>query len=205
MAETMTQMRNRRKHAQGSPPARCQVTATSARAAIDTGGAGVMALSSAPPVQTTPPRVVVTSAARFAAPPEQVFAFHADVRNLPRLTPGPARILSAPVPTRGGDLQVIELGVPPFALQWHARVTRFEPPHTLADEQARGPFRHWRHIHAVVPVRGGSLLVDTVEFALLPGRLGRLLDRLVVGAVLRLLFVERHRRTRRLLQRPARR
>ena len=126
------------------------------------------------------------------------------MHNLPRLTPGPARIVSAPSPSAGGDLQVIELGRRPLALRWHARITRFAPPSIVTDEQERGPFRLWRHTHAVVPVGRGALLMDTVQFALFGGRAGRALDAMLVTPLLRLLFAERHRRTRRFLERRGR-
>ena len=149
--------------------------------------------------------VTVTATTRLNADPERVFTFHADARNLPRLMLGPVRLLRAPVPSRPGDLQIIRLGLPPFSLEWHARIEDIVPPARLTDVQERGPFRHWRHTHLVVPAAGGAALVDTVQFRLLPGRWGRLLDRTLVAAALRLLFAERHRRTRRILARQGRR
>jgi ligand-binding SRPBCC domain-containing protein len=145
--------------------------------------------------------VTVVSRVRLGADPDAVFAFHADVRNLPRLTPGPMRVVQAAVPTREGDVQVIEIGAGPWRRRWHARVERFEPPALIVDRQERGPFRLWRHAHAVRPVAGGALLVDAVQFRFLPGATGRLLDALVVAPALRLLFAVRHRRTRRSLER----
>src|SRR5215216_2111387 len=137
----------------------------------------------------------MTAVTWLEASPEAVFAFHADARNLSRLLPGPARLVRAPVPTRAGDRQIIRLGVRPFALEWHARITGFSAPTTLTDVQERGPFHLWRHTHKVLPARGGAMLVDYVEFRLLPGRLGRLADRLLMAPMLPLLFIERHRRT----------
>lgn len=141
----------------------------------------------------------MATAIRLRQDARRVFTFHADVQNLPRLTPGPARIVRAPVPAREGDVQVIEIGAGPLRRRWHARIVRFDPPRTIVDEQERGPFRYWRHTHAVIPEGDGAMLVDVVAFRLLPGRAGRLLDALVVAPALRLLFAERHRRTRRLL------
>jgi ligand-binding SRPBCC domain-containing protein len=149
--------------------------------------------------------VTVTATTRLNVGPTQVFAFHADARNLPRLMLGPVRLLRAPVPSRPGDLQIIRLGVPPLSLEWHARIEEVVPPIRLTDVQERGPFRRWRHAHLVVPAAGGAVLMDVVRFRLLPGRWGRLLDRTLVATALRLLFAERHRRTRRILERMARR
>lgn len=164
------------------------------------GDAGVMALSSVSPALSLH-HATVTAVQHLPLDADVVFDFHANVYNLPKLTPGPARILHASVPTRAGDLQVIEFGIGPLAIRWHARIRRFDPPRTVVDEQERGPFRFWRHTHGVVQAVDGVFLVDVVQFSLLPGPLGPLLDRLLVSPVLRLLFAERHRRTRRLLGR----
>jgi ligand-binding SRPBCC domain-containing protein len=150
--------------------------------------------------------ITLIAATRLPADARRVFDFHADVRNLPRLTPGPARILSASSPTREDDIQVIEIGIPPLAMRWRARIARIEPPRQIVDVQEQGPFRFWRHTHAVIPADGDAVLVDIVEFRLLPGAFGRLIDGTVVAAALRALFVVRHARTRRMLAswRPAR-
>jgi ligand-binding SRPBCC domain-containing protein len=172
--------------------------------AVHTGGVGVMAPPPAPPAYTglmNHKPVRVTSTTGLDAPPERVFAFHADVRNLPRITPGPARTNSAASPTHEGAIQVIEIGVRPFTLRWHARITRFEPPVRLVDEQLRGPFRHWRHTHTIVAAGRGAILVDRVEFRMIPGRFGRTIDQLVVAPALQILFAVRHARTRRILGR----
>jgi hypothetical protein len=135
---------------------------------------------------------------------EQVFRFHADVNNLPRLTPGPARILQAAVPSSEGDLQLIEFGRRPLAMRWAARIVRFDPPRTVIDVQERGPFRLWRHTHSVRPDGAGSVLVDRVDFRFFPGTIGRHADTLLLRPILRLLFSERHRRSRALLAREMR-
>lgn len=147
----------------------------------------------------------ITSATKLAVPAERTFALHADVRNMPKLTPPPgARVLRAPTPTREGDVQVIELGPRWAAIRWVAHVTHFEPPRLMVDQQRRGPFRRFRHAHVVIPDGAHSVLVDHVDFRLFGGPLGPLLDRLLVAPALRIMFAERHRRTRRLLARPDR-
>lgn len=164
------------------------------------GDAGVQAHTSASPSRlTSSPRLsTVVAATRIAATPGRVFAFHADARNLPRLMPGPVRIRHAPVPTRQGDRQLIEMGPPGLRRRWLARITVYDPPRRIVDVQERGPFRVWEHSHTIVPDGDATLLVDRVRFAFFPLPW---LDRLLVAPVLRLLFAERHRRSRRLLTR----
>ena len=128
------------------------------------------------------------------------FALHADVRNLPRLTPPPrVRVHKALIPTRAGDVQVIDLGPRWAALRWEARIVAFEPPRLLIDEQHRGPFKRFRHAHIVLPDGEGSVLVDLVEFKFFGGPLGPLLDTLLLAPVIRIHFAGRHRRTRAML------
>jgi ligand-binding SRPBCC domain-containing protein len=98
-------------------------------------------------------------------PPEAVFPFFADARNLEALTPPwlSFRILT-PMPV---DLQVgaridyrIKLhGLP---LRWRTRIARWEPPYAFADEQLRGPYVLWHHTHTFTPCDGGTVLGDEV-------------------------------------------
>ena len=146
---------------------------------------------------------LLTTAVVLPRSPEDVFAFHADVRNLPRLMPPPgARVVRAAVPTVAGDVQEIALGPRRLGVRWQARIEVFDPPRLVVDEQVRGPFRRFRHHHAVLPHDAGTLLVDVVDFRFFPGAIGAALDQLVVKPVLRALFAYRHKRTRALLGRP---
>jgi ligand-binding SRPBCC domain-containing protein len=82
----------------------------------------------------------------------------------------------------------------PVTVQWHARITILESPLRFVDVQEQGPFRSWRHTYAVIQDETGAVLVDGVEFRVLPGWLGRLIDATIVAARLRLLFAMRHQR-----------
>lgn len=144
---------------------------------------------------------LVHAAVRLPVPAGDAFALHADVRNLPLLTPPPgARVLYAASPTQAGDVQVLALGPRWAAIRWVAHVTTFEPPRLMIDEQRRGPFKRFRHAHLVVPDGDSSVLVDLVDFRLFGGPLGGILDRLLVAPVLQLTFAARHRRTVALLR-----
>lgn len=138
---------------------------------------------------------------RFAATPEAVFAFHAEPRNLERLSrpPGKFTLVDAPRPAQRGDLQRFTLGVGPFTRPWHARIVELAPGHSLTDVQEVGPFAAWRHSHVVFPDGAGTVLIDYVEFASGHGPLAWLLDRCVLLPALRRAFRARHRRTHTLL------
>jgi ligand-binding SRPBCC domain-containing protein len=83
-------------------------------------------------------------------------------------------------------------GVP---LHWQSEITAWEPPHRFVDEQRRGPYREWIHVHTFAERDGGSEVRDFVRYAA-PG--GRLVDRLFVRRDARRIFEYRIRRLREL-------
>ena len=102
-------------------------------------------------------------------PVKEVFAFFERPENLAKITPPNLdfRILTpSPVSMRAGaqiDYTIRILGCP---LRWTTIITRYEPPYLFADEQARGPYRYWRHTHRFEEQRGGTLMSDEVVYAL---------------------------------------
>lgn len=133
--------------------------------------------------------------------PEELFEFHADVRNLAAISPAvpPFRLESEPSPTREGDVQVFRLGWRLVGVRWVARISCVVPGRLAEDVQVEGPFRSWRHQHRFLPAPGGSWLEDRVAFRLLPTPVGAFLEWLLVRPALAAMFWWRHRRTRTLL------
>jgi ligand-binding SRPBCC domain-containing protein len=76
-------------------------------------------------------------------------------------------------------------------LRQGSRITRLEPPHVFVDEGTTGPLGEFRHVHQFITEGGGTLMVDTFEYELPSGVLGRLANRIVVEAYLRRLLIER--------------
>jgi ligand-binding SRPBCC domain-containing protein len=132
---------------------------------------------------------------------ELVFAFFANPANLPHLMPPAlqtrvedARIASAPPrplasdPERrfqsvaagvGSEILISFLPIPwvPRRVSWMARIVEFEWNSHFTDEQARGPFRLFRHRHGIAAEMRdsieGTLVSDEIEFALPFGLAGR--------------------------------
>ncbi|MGO4186261.1 SRPBCC family protein [Pseudarthrobacter sp. TAF60_1] len=81
-------------------------------------------------------------------------------------------------------------GVP---LRMTSRVTALDFPNSFTDEQVRGPFKAFRHVHEFQATATGSLMTDRVEFTAPFGPVGRLVEHLVLRRYLQRLIAERGR------------
>lgn len=81
-------------------------------------------------------------------------------------------------------------GVP---LRMTSRITAMEAPGYFVDEQAKGPFRRFRHVHEFTEDPAGTVMVDRIEFEAPFGPLGRLMEKLVLARYLRKLIESRNR------------
>jgi hypothetical protein len=83
----------------------------------------------------------------------------------------------------------------PFSVTWEALHRDFIDGEQFVDEQVRGPFKKWEHVHRFEPSDEGSVLRDRVEYELPLGWLGRLFGGSVARRTLERMFTFRHRRT----------
>lgn len=63
-------------------------------------------------------------------------------------------------------------------VRWRTMITTYEPPFCFVDEQMKGPYSFWLHRHTFESVSGGTLIRDSVRYALplfIPGPLAALL------------------------------
>lgn len=69
-----------------------------------------------------------------------------------------------------------------FGIWWTmtSTITEFDRPHMFVDEQARGPFKHFRHVHRFDAVEGGTRMTDNVSFEAPLGPLGRIAERVAL-------------------------
>ncbi|MFF1382293.1 SRPBCC family protein [Arthrobacter sp. NPDC058288] len=79
-------------------------------------------------------------------------------------------------------------GVP---LTMTSRVTSLHFPESFTDEQVRGPFKAFRHVHEFEQTARGSIMTDRVEFTAPFGLLGRIAERLVLRRSLERLIAVR--------------
>lgn len=81
-------------------------------------------------------------------------------------------------------------GVP---LRMTSRITEMKPDSRFVDEQTRGPFRRFRHVHEFSEDAAGTIMVDRIEFEAPFGVVGRVVEKLVLARYLRRLIETRNR------------
>lgn len=81
-----------------------------------------------------------------------------------------------------------------FGIPWRltVRITQLDRPHRFVDEQLHGPFAAMRHEHRFAPVAGGTLMADDFQFEVPLGRLGVIVDALVLERYMRQLLGARN-------------
>jgi len=128
----------------------------------------------------------------FGAPPDVVFAFFADARNLEAITPPLLRfrvLTPRVIELRPGARIEYRLRLHRVPIRWLTEIRVWEPPRRFADIQIRGPFAHWHHSHEFTPApAGGTLTTDTVAYAIGRGPLGALAHELFVRRDLHTIF-----------------
>jgi hypothetical protein len=146
--------------------------------------------------QTVPPAMKVHLLQReqiLPAPPERVFGFFADARNLEAITPPLLRfsvVTPEPIHMTVGRLIHYRLRLHGVPISWLTSIEEWEPPYRFVDVQVRGPYALWHHTHEFEPIAGAggpgagrpgsTLMRDTVRYAIGFGTLGTLAARAFV-------------------------
>jgi ligand-binding SRPBCC domain-containing protein len=108
---------------------------------------------------------------------DRVFEFFADARNLERITPpllGFRVVGDPPVEMRAGALIEYRLRLHGVGVDWLTRIEEWEPGVRFVDQQLVGPYRLWHHTHTFEERDGGTLMRDSVRYALPLWPLGEL-------------------------------
>jgi ligand-binding SRPBCC domain-containing protein len=135
---------------------------------------------------------------RLPGPPHEVFPFFADAGNLEAITPAWLRfriVTPRPIAMAAGARIEYRLRLHGVPVRWLTRIEAWEPGVRFVDAQVRGPYRLWHHTHEFEPAGdGGTLMRDTVRYALPLGPLGAAAHRAFVARDLAAIFDHRARR-----------
>jgi len=137
----------------------------------------------------------------LAKEPRDVFAFFSRPENLQQITPDwlDFRILDVSTPElRRGTLIRYALRWRMVPLRWTTEIVRWEPPHRFVDEQISGPYKLWHHEHRFEPQGNGTVMFDTVRYALPLGVFGSVMQTVLVGRDVDTIFDYRSGRIRKL-------
>ncbi len=138
---------------------------------------------------------------------EEAFAWHERRGAFERLVPP---FQSVRVISRTGGLDdsgrlVFTVRKGPVNFRWEARHFGYDPPRRFCDEQAKGPFAHWSHVHRFIPEGPQACRIeDEITYGLPFGLAGRLAAGRAIEADLRRTFAYREYRLKSDLARHAR-
>jgi ligand-binding SRPBCC domain-containing protein len=125
-------------------------------------------------------------------PRQQIFAFFADPKNLERITPPWLRfeIMNPNLFAVGYGTRIdYRLRIRGFPFRWQSEITAWEPPTRFVDRQTRGPYRRWIHEHTFCEHEEGTVVGDSVVYAVTGGSL---VQKLFVAPDLTRIFDYRH-------------
>lgn len=105
-------------------------------------------------------------------PREQVFEFFADALQLETITP-PWLHFSVqtprPIIMKEGTRIDYKLRLHGVPIRWQSKISSWDPPFQFVDEQVKGPYRYWHHLHTFEAVDEGTLVQDVVHYSVLLG------------------------------------
>jgi ligand-binding SRPBCC domain-containing protein len=100
---------------------------------------------------------------------DEVFTFFSNAENLEHITP-PELAFQLLTPTPIGieqgtiiDYRLRLFGVP---FHWRTRISQWQPNERFVDEQVRGPYSSWIHLHTFAECGNGTRMTDRVEYRL---------------------------------------
>ena len=126
----------------------------------------------------------------------EVFSFFADAWNLERITPPWLNfhvVTPGPIELKAGARIDYRLRIHGVPLRWRTEITDWRPNERFVDQQMRGPYRLWRHLHLFRETPKGVWMTDVVHYILPLNVLGSIVHRLFVRRDLDCIFDYRAR------------
>ena len=135
------------------------------------------------------------------APVEVVFAFHGDVHNVGRISPGWQAVTVARgehTPRVGEEFEIVVRFFGLLPMRWRGVWHEISAPDVVVDQALHSPFAFWRHRHEFRALSANrTRMTDHVEYQFPGGWLGKWFGETAGRLQFRLMFADRHARTRR--------
>ncbi len=101
---------------------------------------------------------------------DQAWDFFSDPRNLSKITPPKLgfKVVSQ-LPDKVYNGLHIEYRVSPMLgipMKWVSLIKNVKEPLQFADEQLKGPYAYWDHLHTFKAVEGGVMMEDYIQYRL---------------------------------------
>jgi ligand-binding SRPBCC domain-containing protein len=100
-------------------------------------------------------------------PLNEVFEFFSKAENLNALTPPELsfKILTPlPVAMKQGAIIDYKIKLMNVPFHWKTLISKWEPGKLFVDQQLKGPYSKWIHLHAFEEYQGGTRMTDRVEY-----------------------------------------
>ena len=127
-------------------------------------------------------------------PIDQVFEFFSDAFKLQDITPPEMQFrvtTPGPLEIQEGTEIDYKLKIMGLPMRWRSLISVWQPPYCFVDEQLKGPYSYWHHLHTFESVQGGTYCYDEVRYKV---PFTRLLNGLFVQRELRQIFDYRQSR-----------
>jgi len=123
-------------------------------------------------------------------PPQEVFAFFSEAKNLETLTPPwlHFEIVSQTAQSIDTGTEIeYRLKIHGLPIRWISRISHYKINESFVDEQIKGPYARWYHTHEFKSLRGGTLVGDHVSYRLPMGLAGKFfMGKFVEGDILKI-------------------
>lgn len=134
---------------------------------------------------------------------EKIFNFHLDTTNISVISPPFPKVLKVEMsekPLKKGSKVSLEIDFLLFRQNWLIKISEVISGSLITDLQETGPFKFWEHNHRFSGEDGAVVMMDEIRF-LPPFGIFGWLALPFVYLQLYLMFSDRHRRTKKYLER----
>lgn len=130
----------------------------------------------------------------ISKPLDEVFHFFNRPENLEAITPKSLSfeiLTPKPIQMMTGAVIDYQIRICGKTVRWTSIITDYAPPYKFVDTQIKGPYSFWHHTHTFVEKGNGTLVKDTVRYALGGWVFGKLAHKFFVRKQLEGIFSHR--------------